>query len=79
MARIVKPLRGLGSGVLEIRCRFGGNAYRAVYALHVGDDVWVLHVFMKKSHHGIETPSHHIELIASRLKRLTEILRHGWT
>lgn len=77
-ASITKPLRGLGSGVVEIRCRFNGNAYRAVYALDVGDDIWVVHVFIKKSHRGIETPLHHIELVASRLSRLTGMIRHGW-
>jgi len=77
-AAIAKPLHGLGSGVIEIRCRFHRDAYRAVYALHAGEDVWVVHVFTKKSHRGIATPLHHVELVASRLKRLSEILRHGW-
>jgi hypothetical protein len=27
---------------------------------------------------AIATPLHHVELVASRLKRLSEILRHGW-
>jgi phage-related protein len=47
-------------------------------ALHAGEDVFVVHVFIRKSHRGIETPLHHVDLAASRLKRLSEILRHGW-
>jgi phage-related protein len=76
-AAIAAPLHGLGSGVFEIRCRHDGNAYRIVYALHAGEDVWVLHVFQKKSHRGRATPAHHLELIATRLDRLKEILRHA--
>jgi phage-related protein len=77
-AAISKPLRGLGAGVLEVRCRFRGDTYRAVYALQVGDDIWVIHVFQKKAHQGRATPLHHVELIAARLSRLKEMLRHGW-
>lgn len=73
-ADIAKPMKGLGSGVLEIAVRFRGNAYRVVYAVHLGDDVWVVHVFQKKATHGIKTPRHEIDLVASRLQRLREIL-----
>ncbi len=47
-------------------------------ALHAGEDVFVVHVFITKSHRGIETPLHHVDLVPSRLKRLSEILGHGW-
>lgn len=74
-ADIAKPSKGIGSGVLEIAVRFRGNAYRVVYALHLGDDVWVVHVFQKKAVHGIKTPRHEIDLASSRLQRLREILK----
>ncbi|MGB5102230.1 MAG: type II toxin-antitoxin system RelE/ParE family toxin [Steroidobacteraceae bacterium] len=74
-ADIAKPLKGLGPGVLEIAVRFRGNAYRVVYALHLGDDVWVVHVFQKKATQGIKTPRHEIDLVSSRLQRLREILK----
>jgi phage-related protein len=77
-AAISKPLHGFGSGVLEVRCRFRGDAFRAVYALHAGDDIWVTRVFQKKAHQGRSTPLHHTELVATRLNRLKEMLRHGW-
>jgi phage-related protein len=72
---IAKPLRGLGSGVFEIALRFHGNAYRTVYAVHLGEAVWVVHAFQKKSTRGIKTPRHEIDLVRSRLKRLKEALR----
>jgi len=75
MADIAKPLRGLGAGVFEIALRFHGDAYRAVYAVHLGEAVWVVHSFQKKSTQGIKTPKHEIHLVKSRLKRLKEALR----
>ena len=53
----------------------GGNAFRVVYAVQLGDELWVVHAFQKKSTHGIETPKHEIDLIKNRLKRLKELLR----
>ncbi|MGE0115460.1 MAG: type II toxin-antitoxin system RelE/ParE family toxin [Steroidobacteraceae bacterium] len=72
---IAKPLKGLGSGVLEIALPYVGNAFRVIYAVQLGADVWVVHAFQKKSTHGIKTPQHEIDLVRDRLKRLREILR----
>jgi len=72
---IAKPLHGFGSGVLELALRHRGDAYRVVYALQMGPDVWVVHAFQKKSKAGIKTPKAEIDLIAERLKRLKEALR----
>ena len=74
-ADIAQPLHGLGSGVLEIALPFDGDAYRVVYAVQLGSDIWVLHAFQKKSTQGRKTPHHEIDLIKDRLKRLKEILR----
>ncbi len=71
---IVKPLKGLGSVVLEIILRHRGVAFRVVYAVQIGDDLWVIHAFQKKSKRGIATPKPHIHLIKERLKRLTETI-----
>src|SRR5205823_8460653 len=57
-ADIAKPMQGLGSGVFEIALRFKGDAFRVVYALQIGADVWVVHAFKKKSTQGIKTPQH---------------------
>jgi phage-related protein len=74
-ADIAKPMQGLGSGVVEIALPFKGDAFRVVYAVQIGDDIWVVHAFQKKSTQGIKTPKHEIELVKDRLKRLKEMLR----
>ncbi len=74
-AGIAKPMKGLGSGVFEIALPYRGNAFRVVYAVQVGDDVWVVHAFQKKSKDGIKTPKREIDLTRDRIKRLKEILR----
>ncbi|QMW23846.1 type II toxin-antitoxin system RelE/ParE family toxin [Sandaracinobacteroides saxicola] len=71
---IAKPLVGLGSGVWELVLRERGDAFRIVYALQLGDDIWVIHAFQKKSTQGIATPRHEIDLIRDRIKRLKEML-----
>jgi phage-related protein len=74
-ADIVKPMHGLGSGVLEIALPFRGDAFRVVYAVQIADEIWVIHAFQKKSTQGIKTPQREIDLIKDRLKRLKEMLR----
>jgi phage-related protein len=74
-ADIAKPLHGLGTGILEIALPYRGNAFRVVYAVQLGDDIWVVHAFQKKSTQGIKTPKHEIDLVQDRLKRLKEMLR----
>src|SRR5580704_9867861 len=74
-ADIAKPMHGLRSGVLEIALPFKGDAFRVVYAVQLGDDIWVVHAFQKKSTQGIKTPKHEVDLIKDRLKKLKEMLR----
>jgi phage-related protein len=74
-ADVAKPMKGLGSGVFEIALAYRGNAFRVVYAVQLGSDLWVVHAFQKKSTQGIKTPKHEIELIRERLIRLKEMLR----
>ena len=74
-ADVAKPMHGLGSGVFEIALPFRGNAFRVVYAVQIGADVWAVHAFQKKSAQGIKTPKHEIDLVKDRLKRLKEMLR----
>src|SRR3984893_6369663 len=75
MPDIAKPLTGFGSGVMELALRHRGDAFRVVYALQIGDDIWVIHAFQKKSKTGIKTPKAEIALIHERLKRLKEMLK----
>lgn len=72
---IAKPMKGFGSGVFELALRFRTDAYRVVYAVQIGDAVWVVHAFQKKSKAGIKTPPAEIELIRKRLIKLKEELQ----
>jgi phage-related protein len=74
-ADIAKPMHGLGSGLLEIALGFRGDAFRVVYAVHLADEIWVIHAFQKKSKQDIKTPKHEIDLVKDRLKRLKKALR----
>jgi phage-related protein len=62
-----KPLKEL-NGVMEIVSDYQRDTYRAVYAVKLGDHVYVLHAFQKKSKKGISTPKQEIDLIKKRLK-----------
>jgi len=74
-ADIAKPMHGLGSGIFEIAQAFRGDAFRVIYAVQLGDEIWVVHAFQKKSKQGVKTPKHEIDLVRERLKRLKEALR----
>ena len=68
MPDIAKPLTGLGSGILELALKHRGDAFRVVYALQIGAEIWVVHAFQKKSKSGIKTPKAEVDLIRERLK-----------
>ena len=61
--------------LFEIALPFRGNAFRVVYGVQIGDAIWVVHAFQKKSTQGIKTPKHEIDLVKARIKRLKEMLR----
>lgn len=71
-ADIAKPLRGVGSGVMEIAVRYRTDAWRVVYVTEHAGRLWVLHAFQKKSKTGIRTPRAEIDLVRARLGRLKE-------
>jgi len=73
-ADIAKPMKGLGSGVFEVALAWRGDAYRTVYAVQLGRDIWIVHAFQKKSKTGIRTPKQEIDLIEQRLKQLRKML-----
>jgi phage-related protein len=72
---IAKPMHGMGPGLFEIALPFRGDAFRVVYAVQLGEEIWVVHAFQKKSKLGIKTPKREIDLIKDRLKRLREMLQ----
>mgnify|MGYP003385368128 FL=1 len=67
-AENAKPLKGFGSGVLEVVENYDGDTYRAVYTGRFAAAVYVLHAFQKKSKKGIATPPRDLALIETRLK-----------
>ena len=71
-----KPLKGFsGAGVLEVVEDREGDTYRVVYTVRLGDRVYALHAFQKKSKRGIATPKQELDLIRSRLADAEEIHR----
>ena len=67
-----KPLKTF-SGVMEIVSNYATNTYRTMYTVKIGDQIYVLHCFQKKSKRGIKTPQKEINIIRQRLKIAQEI------
>ena len=68
----IKRLRGF-PGVYEIVSDYARNTYRAVYVANLGDRIYVLQCFQKKSRFGIKTPKKEIDLIRRRLNTAKEL------
>lgn len=58
---------------MEIVSNYDTNAYRAIYTVNIGDVIYVLHAFQKKSKSGIATPKEEIALIQARYKKAIEM------
>jgi phage-related protein len=67
-----KSMRSVGPGVREIRVRSADGAFRVIYVASLGDAIYVLHCFEKKSQ---RTRKEDIALAARRYKQLVEDLR----
>lgn len=67
-----KIFKGVGRGVYEIVKRYDTDTYRVVYAVKIGEKVYVLHAFQKKSKQRIKTPQADIDLIKQRYKDALE-------
>jgi phage-related protein len=74
-ADIAKPFKGVGGGVFEIALKHRGDAFRVIYAVQIGPDLFVIDAFQKKSKSGIRTPQVDVDRIKERIKRLKEALR----
>ena len=73
MPRDAKPFRSVGGGVFEISLRFEGDAYRTVLAVQLGERIYVLRAFQKKSKKGIATPKPDVDLIKQRYREAKEL------
>jgi phage-related protein len=72
-----KPLHGLGSSVMEIAAYDASGTYRAVYTASIGESIYVIHAFQKKSKAGIATPKPEIDLVRQRLRQLRNEVRNA--
>ena len=72
-----KPLHGLGGQVMEIAAYDASGTYRAVYTVSIGESIYVIHAFQKKSKAGIATPKSEMEIIRQRLKRLRSEVKNA--
>jgi len=72
-AESAKPFKGIGSGVYEIVDDFNKDTYRAIYVVNIGEYVFVLHAFQKKSKKNIKTPKKEVDMIEKRYKKAIEI------
>lgn len=73
----IKPLSGFRHAVREVTTQTQGDAYRAAYVVNLGEHIYVLHVFQKKSKKGIKTPKSDIDLIKRRLRELEQQLKEA--
>ena len=64
-----KPMPTIGKGVREIRVSDRAGQFRVVYVTNIGNAVYVLHAFQKKTQ---KTPQRDIDLAAVRLKQILE-------
>lgn len=62
-----KPMPTVGQGVREIRIRDEHGAFRVIYLASLGEAVYVLHAFQKKSQ---QAPKRDLDLAAARFKQI---------
>jgi phage-related protein len=67
-----KPMKIIGPGVQEIRVRDGKEAFRVVYVAKLGDAIYVLHCFQKKTQ---KTSRHDLHTAEVRYRDLLRGLR----
>lgn len=64
-----KPMKTIGSGVIEIRLRDESGAYRIIYTAKIQNKIYVLHAFQKQTQ---KTAKQDIELAKKRLSELQQ-------
>jgi len=67
-----KPLSSIGPGCREVRVRDASGAYRVFFVATMGDDVFVLHCFQKKTQ---RTPQAALDTGRRRYREMTELIR----
>lgn len=64
-----KPMKAVGAGVREVRVRDAAGVFRAFYVANIGNAVYVLHAFQKKTQ---RTAQADIDLGKARFKQIGE-------
>jgi hypothetical protein len=62
---------------MEIAAYDASGTYRAIYTVSIGESIYVIHAFQKKSKAGIATPDSEIDLIRQRLKQLRSEVKNA--
>ena len=62
---------------MEIAAYDASGTYRAVYTGSIGESIYVIHAFQKKSKAGIATPKADMDLIRQRLKQLRSEVKNA--
>lgn len=65
LPRDSKPMKAIGPGVRELRARDRNNQFRTIYVIPKGDDIVVLHTFVKKTRTTAKTD---IDIARERLR-----------
>ena len=66
-------MKGIGSGVKEIRIRDKDGIYRVIYVAKFEEAIYVLHAFQKKTQ---KTSQHDIEIANRAFKKVLEGRNH---
>ncbi len=69
MADYARPMSGTFRDVVEIVLDDERGTYRVMYTTTIGEMMYVLDAFQKKSKSGSATPQRDLDLIAQRLKK----------
>lgn len=64
-----KPMPTIGGGVREVRIRDESGAYRLIYLATIGERVYVLHAFRKKTQ---KTPARDLDLARTRIRQVKQ-------
>jgi phage-related protein len=72
IAGYARPMTGNLRDVVEIVADDITGTYRAMYTTAIGETIYVLHIFQKKSKHGLSTPLKDLNMIAHRLQSARE-------
>jgi phage-related protein len=74
MAGYAEPMKGKFRDIIEIRTpdETGDSTYRAAYTTKIGDVVYFLDIFKKKSKKGTEIPQRDLGRIAKRYQTAQE-------